>query len=137
MILKNLYWNFTSQAAFDACGGCRRLHFRRDTKFSIFLHHTLLPQLHASNTARVNQPMSGYEFRFNYYLINYVFWLHLFKFKTILFDNYAQNSLRQCSSHLNRNRRSMVNLTDWAKKFFLNETASIGNFIWKSHNLSI
>ena len=37
------------RAEFDTCGCGRRLRFCRDRKFSIFLHHTLLPQPHASN----------------------------------------------------------------------------------------
>ena len=43
-------------AALDVCGCGRRLHFHRDRKFSIFPYRTLLPQLHASNSACVNQP---------------------------------------------------------------------------------
>ena len=44
-------------AAFDACGCGRQLRFRRDRKFSIFLHRTLLPQPHESNAARLNEPL--------------------------------------------------------------------------------
>ena len=38
------------------CGG--QLHCCRDRKFSIFQHCTLLPQLHTSNTRRVNEPFT-------------------------------------------------------------------------------
>ena len=47
--------------AFDG----RRLHFHRDRKFSIFPHHTLLPQPHTSNAARVNHALGWFTWAFD------------------------------------------------------------------------
>ena len=47
--------------AFDACGCDRQLRFRRDRKFSIFLHRTLLPQPHSSNEWALSLPIQGLE----------------------------------------------------------------------------
>ena len=50
----NALWQFPTTNAkgwftWAACGCGRLLHFRRDRNFSIFPHHTLLPQPHMSN----------------------------------------------------------------------------------------